>query len=260
MRPLLPLLLLAACTPDPTKDPVDTDRVSVDTSDTADTSDTNDTADTSDTAETDSGADTDDTDSPADTDDTDSPADTDDTDSPADTDDTDSGADTDDTDSGADTDDTDSPADTDDTDSPADTDDTDAPPGRTSILLGEFCLNEPTLGPGSYQGSLASTLNDFSVGCGQTAAGREGSVKVEVGAGQTLTVSYRATGADAVLYVLDTCPVMSSCVASADSTGDGGLETASWTNQGGTTATVHVFLDAFDSLSGGAFELDLSIQ
>ncbi|TNE84829.1 MAG: hypothetical protein EP330_27890 [Deltaproteobacteria bacterium] len=126
---------------------------------------------------------------------------------------------------------------------------------------GDYCLSEPTLRPGAYSGTLASNLNDFSAVCGSAQAeGREGSVIVDVPAGQTLTVDYRSVGADAVLYFLETCPVMSSCLDLADNTGDGGVETLSWQNTGGTTVSVHVFLDNWSSLSGGAFELDIDVQ
>ena len=64
---------------------------------------------------------------------------------------------------------------------------------------------------------------------------------------------------DGVLYILDSCPVTSSCLDGADSYEDQ-AETVSWTNDGSEVNPVYVVLDNFELVTMGGFILDLSVQ
>ncbi|MFT7579294.1 MAG: hypothetical protein ACI9MR_000958 [Myxococcota bacterium] len=141
-------------------------------------------------------------------------------------------------------------------------DDTTDPP-RTNLIL-RYCGGADTATtPGAYRGTTAGGLNDFSESaCGGTAFGADGSVRVEVGAGETLTATYIST-ADGILYILDNCPVFGSCLDRSDGTGEGGVETVSWTNTAGTSNAVHLILDNDDDgeflPDGGTFTLDIAV-
>lgn len=134
----------------------------------------------------------------------------------------------------------------------------DAGTTRTAIIPG-FCPSTATA-PGLYRGTLASNTNDLTspAGCGISGApGRDGAVRVELEPGQTLTATYRHAG-DGILYILDDCPVESSCLDGSDGSLSG-AETVTWTNDGASTNPVYVILDS-DSLSGPqTFELDLFV-
>ena len=84
-------------------------------------------------------------------------------------------------------------------------------------------------------------------------------------AGQTLTVAYEYLAGDGVITVLDNCPVLNSCLASADVSATGS-ETLSWTNTTSTTNTVTLVLDNADDPDpsygprGGDFTLDITIE
>lgn len=262
-RLLTALLLTAACGDDPTTTPD-----GADTAETPDTSDTIETSDTNDSAEADStGADTADLTTPdvendtlADTlSDTGAPDTEPDTTGELDTEvstpDLSEVVDTADT-TPDDTDLTDlGPADTTPTDTtPADTD-TDTTPERVAILPG-FCPSTATPS-GLYRGTLAGNLNDVGSACGLTASGRDGSIRVELQPGQTLRATYRHAG-DGVLYLLDNCPVVASCLAGSDDTSSG-AESLSFTWTGATMNPVYLFLDAFELDGPQTFELDLEI-
>lgn len=131
----------------------------------------------------------------------------------------------------------------------------DAPVTRRT-LFAEFCPSTVT-GAGLYRGTLASNLNDIAGACTVTAPGRDGTVRVMLAPGQTLTATYRHAG-DGILYLLERCPVVGSCVASADSSSSG-AETLRYTNTGSAAAPYSLVLDS-DSTSGPqTFELDLEI-
>ncbi|MCB9597163.1 MAG: hypothetical protein H6719_30850 [Sandaracinaceae bacterium] len=126
---------------------------------------------------------------------------------------------------------------------------------RTAILPG-FCPSSPTAA-GFYRGTLASNTNDIAGACTVSGPGRDGAVRVELAHGQTVRAVYRHAG-DGVLYILDSCPVVGSCLDSSDSS-ISGAETVEYTNTGDTTNPVYVVLDS-DSLSGPqTFELDLYV-
>lgn len=126
-----------------------------------------------------------------------------------------------------------------------------------TTLTPQFCPGTPTI-PGLYEGTLALNLNDVS-GCGGIAApGRDGAVRIELAAGATVTATMRHEG-DGILYILDNCPVVGSCLDSSD-TGTTSAEQVSYTN--GTTQTnpIYVILDSHSLAGAQAFELDLAVQ
>lgn len=129
---------------------------------------------------------------------------------------------------------------------------------RTALLPG-FCPSTATPA-GLYRGTLASNTNDLSgaTGCGSSSApGRDGAVRVELDPGQTVTARYRHAG-DGVLYLLDSCPVISSCLAASDASSSG-EESITWTNTGTTRNPVYVALDSASLGGPQTFELDLEI-
>lgn len=130
---------------------------------------------------------------------------------------------------------------------------------RTGILPG-FCPATATPA-GLYRGTLASNLNDIDgvSGCAgvSSAPGRDGALRIELAPGQTLSATYRHAG-DGIVYLLDRCPVTSSCLAGSDASLSG-AESLTWTNDGPTTNTVYLVLDS-DSLDAPqTFELDLDV-
>ena len=132
----------------------------------------------------------------------------------------------------------------------------DAQAVRTT-LTPQFCPGSPTM-PGLYEGTLALNLNDVS-GCGGLAApGRDGAVRIEMAAGSTVTATMRHEG-DGILYILDSCPVVGSCLDSSD-TGTTSAEQVSYTNGTTQTNTIYVILDSHSLEGAQAFELDLAVQ
>ncbi|MDQ3031093.1 MAG: hypothetical protein M3Y87_01650 [Myxococcota bacterium] len=135
----------------------------------------------------------------------------------------------------------------------------DAGVARTVILPG-FCPATATV-PGLYRGTLASNLNDFDgiSGCAgvSSAPGRDGALRVELAAGQTLSATYRHAG-DGILYLLDRCPVPSTCLAGSDASLSG-AESVTWTNDDATTNTVYLVLDSDSLAAPQTFELDLDV-
>lgn len=123
-------------------------------------------------------------------------------------------------------------------------------------VFAEFCPGTATAA-GLYRGTLASNLNDIEGACAVTAPGRDGSLRVMLAPGQTLVATYRHAG-DGIVYLLERCPVVASCVASADATSSGG-ETLRYTHTGAAAAPFYLVLDS-DSIGGPqTFELDLEI-
>ncbi len=129
--------------------------------------------------------------------------------------------------------------------------------GARMTLLPAFCPGSVTA-PGFYEGTLGANLNDIS-GCdGQLSApGRDGSVRLELAPGATVSATMRHDG-DGILYILDRCPVTSSCLDTSDSS-ISGAESVSYTNNTGETNTVYVVLDSDDSMGPQTFELDLAV-
>ena len=132
---------------------------------------------------------------------------------------------------------------------------TDTTPTRLN-LNADFCPSTPTLA-GLYRGTLASNLNDIGGACGLVAPGRDGAVRVELQPGQTVRAAFRHAG-DGVLYLLDSCPVVGSCLASSDGSSSG-EETLEWTHTGASMNPVYIILDSDDLGGGQTFELDLEI-
>jgi hypothetical protein len=123
-------------------------------------------------------------------------------------------------------------------------------------VFAEFCPGTATPA-GLYRGTLASNLNDIDGACTVTAPGRDGSLRVMLSPGQTLVATYRHAG-DGIVYLLERCPVVASCVASADATSSG-AETLRYIHTGAAAAPFYLVLDS-DSISGPqTFELDLEI-
>ncbi len=159
------------------------------------------------------------------------------------------------TDTGVDTEE-DTDLDTD-TDTEPDTDADTTPVTRTTLSPG-FCPQTPTA-PGAYEGTLAANLNDISsADCIGTAPGRDGAVRVELAPGETLSATYNSTSGDAILYILDNCPVITSCLDGADESATG-PETVAWTNDGSQTNPVYIVLDNAELATSGPFILDFSI-
>jgi hypothetical protein len=137
----------------------------------------------------------------------------------------------------------------------------DAPSGADAFatrrtVSAEFCPSMATAA-GLYRGTLASNLNDIDGACGVAAPGRDGSLRVMLSPGQTLVASYRHAG-DGIVYLLERCPVVASCVASADATSSG-AETLRYTHTGAVAAPFYLVLDS-DSIGGPqTFEVDLEL-
>ena len=131
----------------------------------------------------------------------------------------------------------------------------DAPVTRRS-LIADFCPSTVT-SAGLYRGTLASNLNDIAGACTVTAPGRDGSVRVMLAPGQSLTATYRHAG-DGIVYLLERCPVVASCVASADASSSG-AETLRYTNSGSAAAPYYLVLDSDSTGDPQTFELDLEI-
>ncbi|MBX3249757.1 MAG: hypothetical protein KF901_21450 [Myxococcales bacterium] len=126
-----------------------------------------------------------------------------------------------------------------------------------SPLLPGFCPSTVTA-PGLYRGTLASNLNDIAGACGFTAPGRDGAVRVRLAPSERLRAVYRHAG-DGVLYLLRSCPVVTSCLVGSDGSASG-PETVEWTNDTGSSVDVSLVLDS-TSLSGPqTFELDLFVD
>jgi hypothetical protein len=134
---------------------------------------------------------------------------------------------------------------------------TDAGTTRRSVLP-SFCPSGVTE-PGLYRGTLASNTNDVSSACGVTAVGGDGSLRVAVPAGATLRAVYTHAG-DGVIYLLDTCPVLGSCLGTGRDASSSGAETLEWTNTSGATNEVFVYLDSFELGGPQTFELDLFVE
>jgi hypothetical protein len=143
------------------------------------------------------------------------------------------------------------------TDSGTDAGTTDAGTTRRSVLP-SYCPTTLTE-PGLYRGTLASNTNDVSSACGVTAVGGDGSLRVAVPAGATLRAVYTHAG-DGVLYLLDACPVLGSCLGSGRDATSSGAETLEWTNTSGATNEVFVYLDSFELGGAQTFELDLFVE
>lgn len=123
-------------------------------------------------------------------------------------------------------------------------------------VFAEFCPSTATAA-GLYRGTLASNLNDIAGACTVSAPGRDGSLRVMLSPGQTLTATYRHAG-DGVVYLLERCPVVSSCVASAD-TSTAGAETLRYTHDGAAAAPFYLVLDSASTTGPQTFELDLDV-
>ncbi len=134
---------------------------------------------------------------------------------------------------------------------------TDAGTTRRSVLP-SFCPSGVTE-PGLYRGTLAGNLNEVSSACGVSAGGGEGSLRVAIPAGATLRAVYTHAG-DGVIYLLDTCPVLGSCLGSGRDATSSGAETLEWTNTSGATNEVFVYLDSFELGGPQTFELDLFVE
>lgn len=134
---------------------------------------------------------------------------------------------------------------------------TDASTAERTTLFPQFCPSSVTA-PGLYEGTLASNLNDVS-GCGALSApGRDGAVRLELEPGASVSATLRHAG-DGAVYILDSCPVVSSCLDSSDQS-ISGAETVSYTNDTGITNIVYVVLDSDDLAGPQTFELDLSVS
>ncbi len=126
---------------------------------------------------------------------------------------------------------------------------------RRNILPG-FCPSTPTAG-GLYRGTLAGNTNDVVGACLVTAPGRDGSLRIRLDPGQTLRARYRHDG-DGVLYLLDSCPVTSSCLVGANAS-FGGEESIEWTNGSSASNDVFLFLDSASLAAPQTFELDVEV-
>jgi hypothetical protein len=125
-----------------------------------------------------------------------------------------------------------------------------------AVLWPTFCPSTATPA-GLYRGTLSSNFNEHSSACGLSAPGRDGFVRVEVAPGQTLRAVYRHAG-DGVLYLLDNCPVLSSCLDQSDGSSSG-PEQIEWTNTGAATNPVYLGLDAAELGGPATFELDIHL-
>lgn len=138
---------------------------------------------------------------------------------------------------------------------PADVDLPDAAVTRQVILPG-FCPSTPTAA-GYYRGTLANNLNDIAGACGLSAPGRDGALRIELAVGHTVRAVYRH-GGDGILYLLDSCPVVGSCLVGADSSSSG-EEVLEWTNTGNAMNPIYLILDSDELAGPQTFELDLFI-
>lgn len=130
--------------------------------------------------------------------------------------------------------------------------------GSRSTLVPGFCPSAVTA-PGLYRGTLASNLNDIATAsCVGATPGRDGAVRIELAPGETVRATYRHAG-DGVLYLLDSCPVTSSCLVGSDDASSG-AEAIEWTNDGAETNAVYVVLDSAALDGPQTFELDLFVS
>ena len=83
-------------------------------------------------------------------------------------------------------------------------------------------------------------------------------MRLELEPGASVSATLRHAG-DGALYILDACPVVSSCLDSSDQS-LAGAETVSYTNDTGITNIVYVILDSDDLAGPQTFELDLSVS
>lgn len=136
----------------------------------------------------------------------------------------------------------------------------DAAPDATIVrhpLLPGYCPTSNTA-PGYYQGTLAGNLNDLPTNsCTGASPGRDGAVRLSLAPGQTVTAVYRHDG-DGILYLLDSCPVTTSCLVGSDATSSG-PETITWTNNGASANPVYLVLDSASLTGPQTFELDLFV-
>lgn len=113
-----------------------------------------------------------------------------------------------------------------------------------------WCLNSAFVQPGHYAGDVGGNTNDYAnpdkCGDGLPSEGRDAWVKVKVPNGKTLSVwgNVKETGDfDAVLYLLaGSCGKLGTCVAGANEN-LAIREHATWKNDTGSEATVHVVFD-----------------
>lgn len=119
-------------------------------------------------------------------------------------------------------------------------------------------------GHAAYAGDTCDGNNqvlDHLCGSFVTHMGHEDYYAIPLAPGQSFTAEI-AHGGDAALLVTDVCIVfgtMYPCLAAADATGPGGVETVTFTNPG-TAATFYLVIDSHTTAGCGAYALDLSIQ
>jgi hypothetical protein len=122
---------------------------------------------------------------------------------------------------------------------------------------------------GTYWGRLGGYRSDLDPGVGNpctgfNAPGNEGMVAVDLDPLEIMTVNYRLEIGDASVYVVEDCSDASMCLAGADATLLGDLESFQYFNNTEATQRLYLVLDAYQNQSGGralgTFELDLTID
>ncbi|MFT4622467.1 MAG: hypothetical protein ACI8PZ_001123, partial [Myxococcota bacterium] len=122
---------------------------------------------------------------------------------------------------------------------------------------------------GTYWGRLGGYRNDIDPGQGNPctgfgAPGNEGMIALELDPFEIVTVNYRLEIGDASVYLVEDCASGNSCLAGADATLLGDLESFQYFNNTDDPQRLYLVLDAYENQEGGralgTFELDLAID
>ncbi len=122
---------------------------------------------------------------------------------------------------------------------------------------------------GTYWGRLGGYRSDIDPGAGNpctgfNAPGNEGMIAIDLDPLEIMTVNYRLEIGDASVYVVEDCSDGNSCLAGADATLLGDLESFQYFNNTEAPQRLYLVLDAYENQSGGralgTFELDINID
>lgn len=131
--------------------------------------------------------------------------------------------------------------------------------------VGETCADAgtlPTLGAGSYFGTVSENTDDHDLGDGNPitdyeAPGNDIVLPIALTDGQILTVTARHTALDTSIYLLPTDCDEADALAGADATLNGDDETFTYTAD--ADGTVFLVIDAFDEAEDSRFGVTIEI-
>ena len=81
---------------------------------------------------------------------------------------------------------------------------------------------------------------------------------MEVEAGETLSLTFNAFDNDGVLYLLEDCSDLSTCLAAADDEGLGDAESLTWENEAEETVLVYGLVDTREGSGAGSWTLQVT--